>query len=106
MKYSELKTKKARIQHIREMLESNPAWALRGLVRIYERQTEDEQATQQTHENNGIGFSGIDSEILSSFAEQVKRGRRLSAKQIEILHKKMPKYARQLMNIADSEKRN
>ena len=101
MKYNELATKKAKIAHIRNMVSTNPSWALRALERIYALQTSDEQACGITRNLNGVGFSGADSEILSSFAEQVKKGRTLSPKQMTILYKKMPKYARQLMGIAD-----
>lgn len=100
MKYAELTTKKARIAFIREMVSTNRAWALRALVRVYANQTEDEKNVGATTQLNGIGFSGADAEILSSFAEQVSRGRSLSDKQMAIVFKKMPRYARQLMEAA------
>jgi hypothetical protein len=46
-----------------------------------------------------MGFNGVDAEILTSFAVQIKRFNRLSPKQIEIARKKMGKYARQLQRI-------
>lgn len=100
MKYAELTTKKARIAFIREMVATNEAWAVRALVRIYANQTAGEQSIGSTVEHNGVGFSGADSEILSSFASQVERGRKLSAKQLAIVFKRMPRYARQLMEAA------
>jgi hypothetical protein len=99
-KFNELTTKKARIHHIREMLGRNPKWAVAALLRIYERQTEEEQASQSTHVHNGVGFTGADAEILSSFAQQVQRGRTLSAKQMDLLNRRIRKYARQLESIA------
>jgi len=98
--FDELKTKKDRIAHIRTMLASNPQWAIKGLIRIYENQTDDEQANGITSHDNGIGFNGVDSELLSSFAEHINRGRTMSPKQMDLILKKMPKYARQLETIS------
>lgn len=71
-------------------------WAVKGMLVIYSRQTLGEQASQMTSELNSVGFSGVDAEILSSFSDQVKRGRTLSPKQMAIVFKKMPKYWEQL----------
>lgn len=102
--YSELTTKKSRISFLREMLASEIRWAVKGLVTIYEYQTADEQSCGDTREHNGVGFTGTDGEILSSFAEQVNKNRfKGSPKQLDILFKKMPKYAKQLDIIAQSK---
>jgi len=96
MKYADIKTKKAKVQHIRTMLGTNLNWASKGAIRIFENQTADEQNVGDTVENNGIGFTGVDAGILSSFAKQIIKGRTMSLKQQAILFKKMPKYAGQL----------
>lgn len=96
-------TQAQRIAYFKDQLKSNPKWALRGLIRIYERQTEDERQVGATVHDNGIGFSGCDAEILSSFAQQYLRWGRLSAKQMSILYRKMPKYARQLLSISQTQ---
>ena len=103
MRYQDCTTKKARIEFLREKLGSDYRWATRGLVRIFERQTADEQASGHTKYHNGVGFSGVDSDILSSFAGQVLKGRHLSVKQQKILFKKMPRYARQLDDVAQAK---
>ena len=102
-KYADLKTKKDKIAFIKEQVSFNPKWATRALMTIYEYQTADEQASGYTRNWNHVGFNGVDSEILSSFAEQVNKGRTLSPKQMAVVFRKMPKYAKQLMNIADSK---
>lgn len=102
-KYVDLKTKKDKIAFIKEQVSYNPKWATRALMTIYDLQTSDEQASGYTQNWNYVGFNGVDSEILSSFAEQVNKGRTLSEKQMKIIFKKMPKYAKQLMNIADKK---
>lgn len=99
-KFADLKTKKDRIAFIRQQLGSNPAWALRALIRIYENQTAAEQAAHATVEHNGVGFTGADAEILTSLAEQYSKRRSLSEKQMALLFKRIPKYARQLERMA------
>ncbi len=103
MKYAELTTKKSKIAFIRERLQCDAAWAIRGLVKVYDYQTESEKNIGTTTDNNGVGFSGIDGDILSSFAEQVKKGRNLSPKQMSVVYGSMPKYATQLQRIVDSK---
>ena len=89
---------------IKNQLATNPTWAVKALVKIYERQTIDEQNSQMTKENNGIGFNGLDANILSSFAEQVNKGRDLSVKQMTIVYKKMPRYWKQVASLIPADK--
>jgi hypothetical protein len=88
--------------YIRDMLLTDDRWLVRGLIAIYRRQTRDEQLVQQTHEHNGRGFNSSDAYILSSFAKQAIAGRPLSYRQLEITRKKLPKYARQLEQVANA----
>ena len=98
-------TMKMKVQeYIKNQLATNQAWAIRALVKVYTLQTLDEQATGQTSNLNGVGFSGIDSKILSSFAEQVNKGRNLSAKQMAIVFKKMPRYHKQVASFIPADK--
>jgi hypothetical protein len=91
-------------EYIKNQLATNQAWAVKALVKVYTLQTLDEQATGQTSNLNGVGFNGIDSQILSSFAEQVNKGRNLSAKQMAIVFKKMPRYHKQVASFIPAEK--
>jgi hypothetical protein len=100
MKFNELTTKKARIAYLKEQLGTKKSWAIRGLQRIYEFQTADEQESQTTNHLNSVGFTGVDAVLLSSFAEQTLQNRELSSKQLALLFKKMPKYSRQLERIS------
>ena len=88
-------------------------WAIRGLIAIFAAQTADEQRSETVSVDNGVGFTGIDGKILSSFAKQAENkitwvqsknlkldySRVLSPKQFALLFKKMPKYAKQLHNV-------
>jgi len=103
MKYGDCKFKYERIALLKERLGTSAAWALQGLVRIYEYQTADEQACGHTREFNSVGFSGVDGELLSSFAEQYQEKGYLSKKQMALVFKKMPKYAKQLDGVAQTK---
>lgn len=87
---------------IQALLRDNPKALARGVVAIYKRQTASEQESGSTKEDNGMGFTGVDAFILSSFAVQILRGWKLSEKQAAIALKKMPKYWKQLIEVAET----
>ncbi len=95
------KSMKSAVEMMRSNLLENDRWAVRALSAIYRNQTADEQANDETSEDNGIGFSGFDAPILSSFAKQVEDNRTLSSRQMEVLKKKIGKYSKQLILIAN-----
>jgi hypothetical protein len=104
-------SEKLAIEMVRANIEENDKWLIRGLLAIYRRQTADEQTSEQTKHDNGIGFNGLDATILSSFAKQVlsweasavKRfASPLSPKQVGLARRKMKKYAGQLARIAQA----
>ena len=88
---------------IKQMLAVSNNALIRSLLAIYNKQTDSEKNAGQTQEDNGIGFNGIDSDILSQYAEFYKLRGFLSPKQLVIVRKKMPKYAGQLVRIANGE---
>lgn len=93
---------------IRAELAVNDAWVVRAILAIYARQTADEQQSYTTKHYNKVGFSGIDSTILSKYAVQIgefNKGRSkfrtpLSRGQMACARKLMMKYAKQLARIA------
>lgn len=93
--------KKDRLAWLRTQLGTNIAVAYDCLLTILSNQTSEEQAMGATVEDNGVGFTGIDADILTSFARQLLKrretfpGARLSPKQEALLLKKMPKYTKQ-----------
>lgn len=96
-------------EEIQDLLQTNDATLERGLMRIYDFQTRTEQLVGHTRDHNGVGFNGVDGELLSSFAEfMIKRtslpfGQRLSTKQKMWARKKMKKYAGQLVKVANGD---
>jgi len=92
------------IQDVREKLGTDINWMRRALVVITEKnQTSDEQASENTIHANGIGWNGVDATILTSFAKQVKKGWKLSDKQVAIAKKKLPKYAKQVLALINEK---
>ena len=94
-------TRKALLAALKERLAQDDRWALRALTVVYMNQTADERRVEQTIEHNGIGFSGPDAEILSSFARQYQQRGSLSPRQMHVLRRKIPSYAGQVARVAD-----
>jgi hypothetical protein len=90
------KNEKKMVEFMRVKLGTNPTWARRALIRIFENQTEYEQSAETVNEFNGIGFTKSDGQLLTSFANQLSDRGFLSPKQMNILFRRMPKYAGQL----------
>jgi hypothetical protein len=72
--------------------------AIRTLILIFSKQTRDEQQTEQTTIHNNIGFTGVDAEILSSFAKQYQTRHFLSPKQLIVLKRIIAKYWQQVID--------
>ena len=99
-------TKERQRNFLKEKLGTNAHWAKNALLKIYEFQTQEEQDHECTHDHNGVGFTGVDGEILTSFAKQLIKYKRLSEKQMAIVFKKMPKYWKQILTISNESKLN
>lgn len=103
-------TKQAREAFFRVKLGGSAPWANRALVLIYAYQTEAEKQVGQTTNLNGVGFSALDSKILSSFAARVMAWNPatspypepLSSKQQALVFRLMPRYAAQLISHLDA----
>ena len=90
--------------YIKNKMATNKTWAIQGLLKIFEFQTETEKIQEETNCNNSVGFTGADAEILTSFAKQYIRRGFLSEKQMIYIYKKMPKYWMQIIKISDEQK--
>ena len=97
-------TKQATCTYVKKQLSTNKTWATAALLKIFDKQTHDEQKREMTHEWNHVGFTGIDGNILASFAKQLQSRGFLTPKQMAIVYKKMPKYWMQIIKISDTEK--
>jgi len=100
----EVKVTKGAIKDFVKMkLGTSDVWAKSALLKIFDNQTNEEQRVGYTKFYNGIGFSGCDGEILSSFAQQLLKKGYLSPKQTLLVKRKMPKYWNQIISISNTE---
>jgi hypothetical protein len=88
---------------IKENLSTNPKWIERGVVVLYQRQTEDEKRSGNTIVDNKMGFNGSDSRYLSYCAKWVMSGNTLNEKHLKKCGKMLPKYWKQIMDIIKSK---
>lgn len=86
------------IEFLRRKIGSDDRWALRAMNRVYDSQTDDEKEAQSTSHINGIGFNGLDANIMSSMRESYEKYGRLTPKQMAVVKKIMIKYAKQIFS--------
>jgi hypothetical protein len=96
--------RKQLVAKLKDVLAKQEAWAVRAMLLIYRHQTDDEQNKDSTDHQNDVGFNSNDAFILSQFAKSYEQWGRLTPKQLAIVHRKMPKYARQLIMHTGEEK--
>jgi hypothetical protein len=89
---------------IKALLTTNDKFVMRSIVKLFERQTIDEQAVDGTSHSNGVGFNGTDAFIMSRFAKFFMERGYMTPKQLAIGKRKIMKYAKQLANIANEPK--
>jgi hypothetical protein len=94
------------IEYVRHKVSFEKEFAIKALLQLYSFQTDVEKDSngEYSDERNGLGFTLFDREILTSFAQQSRNEHRLSWRQMEILHKRLKKYARQLVAITPRDK--
>ncbi len=89
---------------IRELLAKGDAKSdeavRRGLLRIYERQTADEQQEGSTKYNNNVGYNAADSRIMTELAVCLIRYKKLFPNQIQTARRILLKYSGQLLKVA------
>jgi hypothetical protein len=88
---------------IQNLIATNDNAVYNAMMRIYERQTRDEQEVKDTRVWNTVGFTGVDGYIMSSFVENYKKWGKLTEKQMNIARKKMKKYWKQLLEVIRDE---
>jgi hypothetical protein len=95
-------------EDVKELIKVSPAFAVNCLKELYKLQTAEERTAEKTSLYNGVGFTGYDAQLLTSFAKQVYRWESesqhmflspLSPKQMTILRDRLQKYSKQLVDI-------
>lgn len=91
-------------ERVQELLKVNDKAVARAILALYARQTAGEQAGEQTDVENGVGFNKIDAPFLSSIAKALPRyNGHMTARQLTTARKMLPKYWRQLCEIANEK---
>lgn len=89
------------VEEIKSKIENNQIWLERAILAIFDKQTNEEQKTDESIEHNGVGFNKPDSYKLSYYAKWIKSGKHLSGWHLQNAKIKMAKYSRQLTDIAN-----
>lgn len=92
-------------EKIVQCIKTSNKHTIAALMRIYSFQEQDEKSEKQTKFHNGMGFNKFDAPLLSSFAEQVNKHGYLYQKQIIVARKKLIKYADQILDYIDKNKK-
>lgn len=91
--------KKQTIEYWKSRIKTNPGWALKAAIRIYQSQTQEEQSSHVTLSSNGVGFNSFDSPLISPIVDRYLRTKQIERKSIYHLQRRMPKYAGQLYKL-------
>jgi hypothetical protein len=83
-------------EQIQYNLVNDIRWTERALVVLFEDQTREEQESNHTHVDNGVGFNGSDAPYLSYCAKWVKSGRHLNDVHFKKCGLKLKKYWKQI----------
>lgn len=89
--------------YIKYLLTMKDAAVERAIVAIYNRQTDDEQRSEDTKHLNGIGFTGADARLGSYYAKWILSGKHLNGNHLNKARLMSLKYVRQLCEIASSK---
>lgn len=105
-----VKRKTFTLDEVRHLLATNEAWTRRAVIRLYQRQTLNEQAAKTTRNANGVGFQPGDALWFSRLAQYAIKypNRRFTEKQLAILRKSwrgapaICKYAGQVLDMIEN----
>lgn len=85
-------------ESIQRVIDANDQAVARALMIVYANQTDGERRSRQTIEDNGVGFTGCDAEVLTEVAEKWKQwGRWASPRQANFVRRKVRKYHKQIL---------
>lgn len=82
------------------MLITSDKYLDKAIVEIYKLQTDEEKYKGQSVEENNLGFSKVDAEVLSKIARKLIEGKELTAGERARARNKMLKYWRQLLYLS------
>lgn len=92
-------------EFIKDKLKNDTRWMERGVIVLYQHQTEEEKGCKQTIEYNNVGFNGIDSKYLTWVAEWLLKDSRnhLSGNHVKKVGTMLPKYWKQIQTLINKK---
>lgn len=92
-------------EEITNNIDTNDKWLYRGILALYDKQTEDEKQESTTRYANKKGFDAVNAKFFSSLSEQLLRNpaRGLSERQKAVARRLIKKYCTQLTMIANKK---
>lgn len=84
-------------QRIEHLIETNQVFLERALIKIYDRQTQDEKATKDAKHYNRVGFSAAHAKRMSYYARWVLSRRSLSGIHLQRCKDTLKQYRKQIM---------
>lgn len=92
-------------EFIQDKLKNDTRWMERGIIVLYQHQTEEEKDTKKTIEFNNVGFNGVDSRYLTWVAEWLLKDSRnhLSGNHLKKVQQKLPKYWKQIQTLINKK---
>lgn len=93
-------------EQIKYLIMTNESVLYSCLKNLYDCQTEEEKATGNTQEDNGIGFNAYDAPFLSAMIKDLKKYGHLTYGQRDKTKQILQKYSKQLVNMANDKKYN
>lgn len=88
---------------IAALLDRNDVAVERAVVAIFNRQTSDEQESESTKHDNGVGFNAFHAGLGSYYARWIQSGRHLTGNHLDKARRMMRRYVRQLAEIASAQ---
>lgn len=86
--------REAMTRKVRQALDSNPLAVERAITFLYERQTRDERAAEETRHNNQVGVKQGHGHRIAYYGRWVGSGRRLTGIHLERARRLAHTYAR------------
>jgi len=87
-------------EQIRIAIQTRDVVVERAIVAIYQRQTLDEQSSEETKHSNGVGFSGAHARLGTYYAKWILQGRHLTGNHLVKARAMALHYVGQLEQIA------
>jgi hypothetical protein len=97
-------TRKQVLSFFRIQLSINDKWAIKAICRLFEMQTYNEQKNSISIEDNGVGFTKLDSLRMTPIVRYYLVHKRIRPLDLKYVKAKAKSYAAQIASISDPVK--